>query len=75
MNASDFESELQAARAIVKQLQRRLAERDRVRREGGSASGMNGSKSRDQLFQLEKRLAQMETDLNQASRAPSNYGV
>jgi BMFP domain-containing protein YqiC len=72
---SGFDGDLQVARGLVKTIQQNMARRDRLRREGGSAGALNGSKTRDQLAKLEKRLDTMERQLNQAARSPADYGV
>ena len=73
--SNTFDENLQVARALVKSLQRNLSERDRLRREGGSAAGFDARRSRQHLGDLEQRLNAMDNDINQLSRNPSNYGM
>jgi hypothetical protein len=72
---NNFEEKLQAARALVKTLQHSMSERDRLRREGGSAAGYDARRSRQQLSNLDQQLNSMESDLTRLSRNPSNYGM
>ena len=73
--SNTFDENLQVARALVKGLQRNLSERDRLRREGGSAASFDVRRSRQQLGDLEQKLNAMDNDINHLSRNPSNYGM
>ena len=72
---SAFDADLQVARGLVKTIQQNMAKRDRLRRDGTSAGALNGSKTREQLAKLDKRLDSMERQLNQAARSPADYGM
>jgi hypothetical protein len=69
-----WQSDLHRVRVLLKDLRQLAAERDRRRRQGGSAHG-NGGKAREKLRSLNDLIASLEDRLARTRRDAGAYGI